>query len=243
MWGPNLEMFKWRLGNPEVKDRRDGCLRGWVGACVGVGVWQPRAQGQASLGWLECVCVCACMCVHALACVCVKSVCASPHPPTHPPRVPPPPPPGWRTSTFPISSCCAPTHPPTHTFSQGGEPLLFLSLHAARGDEGSPHPTRPRLRHRAAPGGRAHPAPHAQVGLGGGGGGRWGAAVVAQPPPTHTHVSTHTPTPPHPHTRAACWTARSSSVPAPSPLTRAGCGRALTPTCCAQSCRWVGGWA
>lgn len=33
-WGPNLEMFKWRLGNPAVKDR---CAEGGHVVCCAVG--------------------------------------------------------------------------------------------------------------------------------------------------------------------------------------------------------------
>ena len=52
-WGPNLEMFKWRLGNPEVKDRWAGAwggADGWVqmGGWTGGGcVWAGHG-----LGWV-----------------------------------------------------------------------------------------------------------------------------------------------------------------------------------------------
>jgi hypothetical protein len=56
-WGPNLEMFKWRLGNPQVKDRWAPCL-----VCVRWAVHAEQfcpamcggvAALRAQLGWLS----------------------------------------------------------------------------------------------------------------------------------------------------------------------------------------------
>ena len=48
-WGPNLEMFKWRLGNPEVQDRWAGM--GWAGEWGGGGGGGDPVLGVAGVGW------------------------------------------------------------------------------------------------------------------------------------------------------------------------------------------------
>ena len=86
-WGPNLEMFKWRLGNPAVKDRwgvggRMGCRGGGPGRDRRAG----RAVGRGRQGAAQ---------------KRNNNRQQQPHTHAHPPT-------GWRTSTSPTSLCCAP---------------------------------------------------------------------------------------------------------------------------------------